>query len=385
VIDQTAFNQLSIELSRQSWIHCNDLSADPCEVCPPTNDEYFIRCEIMPITSTSSRRLHSNRNLVANSGFERRITGIKLRNVGIVGTIPVSILNSFSALTILDLSSNSSKPFGNQLTAPADATGDCVAVDICKKIDCNFGAAVKSCYSPEGEVSQLSSGAIAGIVLGVLAVMGIFLVIGLAVYRGGNLTRRQQLAGTSQEGRGKSFSESLKRTISGSMKTTRSFRRPYTPKGETPDNPGTWIETFDPVSKAKYWMNNVTGEFSWGPPPVSNGRAASQQMPKDWLAYEEFGAFGNEGTAEGAFTSNPLYEVSGGDNNEKLPKAGIARAMTTKSVLKKARAVKETPEPPLPQAVQDTWEELYDSATDRSYWVSALTKQISYTPPPGQV
>jgi len=342
---------------------------------------------------------------------ERRIVGLRLKNIGMVGDIPEIALSALTALQELDMASDNSKPFANQIRPPTGK--ECASVEACKTIACDFGEIAPSCYKP-GHTSSptvadpFTAPAIAGVTIG--AILVVVLLSGLiyvVVSRRNSSKKKKHRREMKRHGSSGSMRSGRRPSLSQRMlgKRTQSFRKLYRPpKGENsqPDSPGTWVQTFDPVSSAHYWMNTVTGEFSWSPPPqmmqqqqqsvqgaygspfgsaLSNpgyfSSPLAQQQPREGYAFRGapggFGSVGyrNNPAAGAAFPPLPTSRTPGG------PGMGGGGG-----ILRNAGNVAAPMPPPLPQSRMDRWEEVYDSATDRSYWISSTTGQISHTPPP---
>jgi len=351
--------------------------------------------------------------------------------MGIVGTIPETTLNAFGALREVNFTSDPSQPFANVITLPPG--DECASVEVCKTIMCDFGADAPSCYKPAPPPSSgsgLSSGAIFGIVIGAFAGVALLSGVGYVAYTRSAASKKKdkrrqkkkkklakKRSAKSMGGRRPSMAAALKRRMSLGKKK-QSFRKVYRPKNEEPDAPGTWIQTFDPVSGAQYWMNNVTGEFSWTPPQLNNPppnpygmqRMASGYgnnfggpmvpatspagpmmpyspgppmmggagMPQQGDGYAFRGAPGGFGSVGAPMRGGGFQALARGQQQAAAPPGGGG-------ILRNAGNSGPIMAPPIPQSRPDRWEEVYDSATDRSYWVSASTGQISYNPPPGMI
>jgi hypothetical protein len=121
--------------------------------------------------------------------YERRIESIVLRNVGLLGEIPVSALAAMVHLKHIDFSSDPSLPFENFVWLPTSAT--CVDLPICAEILCDFGPLAESCVvtidpslQGSGETA-LTTEVIAGIAAGggVVFLIALFLVYRRATRR----------------------------------------------------------------------------------------------------------------------------------------------------------------------------------------------------------
>ncbi|KAH9253917.1 hypothetical protein BASA81_008041 [Batrachochytrium salamandrivorans] len=144
VADAAAFQALANALGQAEWIDCNEPNTSPCNLC--TNRELReISCEVVPqITTGGGRRLDSNDTAMGVT-YEQRITGIKLPNVGIMGTIPLEAFAALGQLKHIDLANDPSLPYANVIKLPSGA--NCVNLEVCKSIPCNFGTAAPSCYT----------------------------------------------------------------------------------------------------------------------------------------------------------------------------------------------------------------------------------------------
>jgi hypothetical protein len=133
-----------------------------------------------------------------------------------------------------------------------------------------------------------------------------------------------------------------------------------------------WSQAFDYQSGATYWINNITGAFSWSPPAGMqsaarpNGNNASFRAPPPPLPSTNKGGMMQPAPplsrmpvaaplAAGAFGAAP-----GGFGS--APGVGYGNAVQTQG---------------------PAWEEIYDSGTDASYWVNPATGQFSWQNPVG--
>ena len=357
--------------------------------------DHAVICETV---ATNTSGVSGRRQLAPGDAGERRIVGLRFKNLGIVGAVPQNALNALTALREINFSSDPTKPFANDIVLPTGTA--CVAVNVCKTILCNFGNSAPSCYSPEPTATGLSVAAITGIIIGsILAfVFACCLIIVVYSRRQAEAKRRRRKQKKKEskmrQERGDTLTSNIKRRISMGMGAKKgSARKIYRPKGDVqqPGSAGTWVQTFDPISGAQYWTNIVTGEFSWTPPQqqqslsrgyaqsMNNPMFASASLPREGYAFRGApGGFGSVGTPYSNAAGLPALPSSrpfGGGGGPPPPGGGSLRSYGSQSQFP----------PILPQSRIDRWEEVYDSATDRSYWVSATTGQVSYTPPPGMV
>ena len=178
-----------------------------------------------------------------------------------------------------------------------------------------------------------------------------------------------------------------------SLSRKQSLRRAYKPRNAragTSADEDTWSPALDMASGATYYINNRTGQFSWTPPGGGGGapggggggsRAmtpspavpASRMMPPTPPPAPAANFYAPPQFAQGAFGAAP-----GGFGS-----AGAGGGF-------------RGPAPPMPPmgfygapamgggGGQQQWEEVYDSVSDSSYWISPLTGEFSYTNPYGR-
>lgn len=361
--------------------------------------------------------------------MERRITGLRFRNVGIRGELPVPVISRFTALEYLDLSSDQSKPFDNLIILPAGE--DCVSVDFCLKIECDFGREAPLCLngtvSPTSPELQLSTGAWVGIGIGASIVLLILLLVMYICMdqRRQRLRREQRERSSRSKRRGagqelyrKETAQNLQSTLtrrasigdllrrdknaSQAPRSGKSFVKRYRPKPES--EASSWVQSYDPMSGATYWANTVTGEFSWHPPPSEQGDAPipppsraspitafpapPPSRPGSWSAYPiatdaPSSSYGNMAPFLGADTLGTFGSAPGGFGSN----GGGGYGGSPNQGLSASNPSFGQSMPALPPAgLLDTsveWQEVYDSTTDESYWINTQTNEITYRRPPG--
>jgi len=203
---------------------------------------------------TSGRRLQSG-------GVETRIVGIYLRNSNLSGEFPVAAVQAMKSLRVLDLKNDPNGQYSNSFTIPANATGgsgsgQCVTLQPCySTVTCDLPVETPVCNPPS---SGFSGGAIAGIIIGVLVVA---LGGGFAYYNSSK--RAAPPAATTTLAAAKSPAKD-KPTKADATPTKKDSPAAQDSRGESKTN--VWQEAFDSQNNAPYWVNSITGEFSWTNP-----------------------------------------------------------------------------------------------------------------------
>ena len=300
------------------WSDCYDL-VDPCESC--VEPEHDIKCEIF--------------------GAERRITELKLANVGMLGTIEVSDLNFFQRLNYIDMGRDGASPSPNAVDFNPESTTSsnvrCVPIEQCLAQDafCSFGGYVPVLVvcpatppPTPSPIEALGTPAILGIIGGCVG----FVLIGLILFvlwsqrqerlrmqkeRRRNAKRRRTQAqrrrgsrngsrrnlsrnASSRGGRGHGGVQTGKYGAGGSAMK----KKGYVPEqswGANVAPEDQWEELYDYNSGRAYWANNATNQFSWEDPKrfmntgydpffAQNGPGYGHDGGQDWAGSYDVGA-----------------------------------------------------------------------------------------------
>jgi hypothetical protein len=200
---------------------------------------------------------------------------------------------------------------------------------------------------------------------------------------GGGSTRGKKMHGGSESKRSlraeKSAGDVTMQSGGGSSskKKRKSFKKAYKPRGDAAQG-ATWSQAYDFASGATYFVNNVTGEVSWNPPADSSLLAPTTAS----MAAVPYGAVGGSGmmapppgmaTADPyGLTPAPQYGAGGGFGSTAA--AAVASPYGGFNVANPVYGSAAG-------SSMNAWEEVYDSATDSSYWVNAQTGEFTYQPP----
>lgn len=181
--DAIAFAELSNALQRETWSECNRTNVDPCESCYANTEDHAIICAARIIPTDERRRRLSDGSVPRS---ERRIVGIRLRNVGAKGILRIDVLARMSALRELVI-------VDAKIKLPANT--DCVDLDLCSgsPSSCTFSSSIPLCMAKASarSGSSVNAGVIAGIVVGISLLA---LAVGIGIVR---LRRRSSAPGNS--------------------------------------------------------------------------------------------------------------------------------------------------------------------------------------------
>jgi hypothetical protein len=239
-----------------------------CNVCSGNNNQHAVICEVA--ATQTGRRLEQS---------EIRIVGLRFRNLGIQGEVPVATLAKFTALKEIDFSSDPASPHKNALALPVDST--CVNLGTCSNsgVICSFDEPVCGSNSKPSILASdpLGSGGIAGIVIVGLFLVGSALFV---VYRKKSSSTMlipqrpisfpaksllsQLPRPTSLPSRQDILSHVPNRQEILSHVPSRQEVISKLPKSKS-DVKGLWTKTVDRVSKKTHWNNSAMGEFSEHP------------------------------------------------------------------------------------------------------------------------
>lgn len=407
-VDADAFQRIATALGQDQWIDCNEPGRSPCDLCTDRTLR-FITCENVPKAATSGAGRRLLLQDTAGIEYERKITGITLKNVGMVGTFPVDAFTSLSGLKSLDLSSDPSLPYQNTVKLP---TGDnCVNLAVCSSIPCDFGSTTPSCYtmgSPKSNYvtkpKQMSSEMIAAIVVPICIVVLFLTYIVWVCYpswkhpkskrskhakqqpqhgtvllhdKAGTAPKRQvKFAEEEKDPEGPAATpptlsrqkSMMKRAqSSGNLKAlmAKAANLGVNIKTPTTNNAyrGDWVESVD-ANGNRYWTDRQTGQFSWRNPHVA---ASPQQQP-------------SHGSGGGYYTSPPTNAGAYGGFGSQQPPMRQQQPPQYYAPPSPQRAPQYQQQQQQLVPGYNPWQEVYDPVNDNSYWINTATRQISYTP-----
>ena len=297
--DMAAFSALSDALNRTLWQDCNIPSDDdPCDSCSANTEAHAIECESVIDPQPTTRR---RRRLALDGPQERRIVRLTLRNLGLVGVLPVAAINQLSALRVLDLSNDPDAPFPNRLELPSGAS--CANIPICLRsgVSCVLDSAIPLCDengfpitlkqpkdSPgdnnnnnEGQQAGPSIPVIVGASATALALVGSIVALLLVVRHRRNSNNRSHGPHTPMPSSAASSPSpsAPQRMGSPAFSTTRGGLDPAS---------AAWKEAVDEATGAIYFINTLTGEFSWTSPATTTGisKAGSPKGGEDEIDRE---------------------------------------------------------------------------------------------------
>ena len=263
--DLAGFNALSSALGRVGggWTDC-DLNSDPCFACTSNDENHAVICEEAP-TSVPGRR-------VLNGQVERRIVGLRFRNLNISGVVPVTALGMFSAIREINFSSVLGDPNPNNLQLPESVS--CIDIARCAVagVTCDFGPEAPLCNGAQTRSNGGPSGnpsdpvLIGGVIAAVLTVLGVVVL----------LVVRRRMSSSSRASGPQNPAHLRNRELS-NAKGRSTFRKSSVPMQSL------WREEFDVASGTKFWTNTATGEFTWSSPFTENlaGDESKQEMKEE--------------------------------------------------------------------------------------------------------
>jgi len=389
---------------------------------------HYIKCETVAVRSSTGVLLR----------HEVRITEIVLPSIGAWGVAPVQALNQLPNLLFVNFATLPNTTYINVITLPPGTT--CALIDACAdpSLPCTLGGDSTPLCDADGQ-PILSTGLptpvdtriVVGLALALLAMFIVVFFVALCLLWRAEFDRRLRREKRRDERRGGAHaptdtakattrallnqagltslasSHMLKSSSSQrALKRRRSMRaRATTGSGRynveyAPSNQ--WSQAFDYQSGATYWINNVTGAFSWTPPagfapqpppqpqpmmrssrslaPSQSFRAPPPPLPVAPAGMPPPGPPPMQRAPSMAPSmaqpmAQPAYQSMRVNNNSMafgaLGAAPGGFGAPSGADLSYAQA-------PMPQ---DMWEEIYDSATDSSYWVNSSTGQFSYKDP----
>ena len=415
-MDLSAFNQLSEALDRPSWTECNKTNVDPCEVCYNPNEDHAIICDTVP-TSGGGRRLED---------MERRIVGLRLRNLGIKGLLPVELLESFGALRELRLSSDSLSPSVNRVKAGGKG---CVDPDFCARVNCDLDGAIPICGQEETRAS--SEGVSVAVIGGLAAGLGaIVLIAAFAVVR----VRSRRSQGAASKGAwehhtdratGQKYSQNMRTgefayssplegadsrydspdtlvtfniadeplsvsATSPSPSLARSRSAPFLRSPFKPSKPSGGRET----KEDGVWVKATTGEFEVANPAFDtfDVESAPDDSPKRVASKQRL--VRSKSSTAAASTTTALAPVASPAGEEETNKgfshllwkqksASAAKAnksSTTSSPTKLSLVPSASPVAEDPSASRQ-WKPVRDEETGEVFWINSSTGEFSWTNP----
>ena len=373
-----------------------------CQACPGDDPNVHVTCS--KVLRTTAPTAVGRRALdLSDVGMEFRVTEVTLRGVGLSGVVPVSAINKWTYMTTIDLSTPADSNIINDLQLPPGSI--CAMITACENGGCSLGgdsvplcdASGRPLLSANAANAPFNYAALGYAIGGIAAFVVLVCFVALMVTRRADYLKRRkrkerkmkkrrmsrrQLGSSpatvsrlqdelrasrdSQRVQSPRLPKTASRRLSGSRKSmSRKGSQRAKNSYRADASEGQWSQAFDYQSGATYWINNVTGAFSWSPPagvappgPAAGGglaRGGSMRAPPPPLpstASQRGGAV--RAPPPGAPLSPVAVGMFGG------PPGGFA--------------------PPQ----QPVWEEIYDSATDSSYWVNPVTGQFSWQPPTGR-
>jgi hypothetical protein len=402
--DEASFVTFQKAMGGEWWVDCNLPGVSACDSCAQPSADHHITCVTQAVTTSSTGRR------LSVPVMERRITEIVLRNINATGVVPVTALNALTSLMFVDLSSDADSATPNDISLPANKP--CANIKACQdaSVGCNFnrgdtcnapvcddlGLPITTGCAATSRVNTVAIGAAVGSIL-FLLLLGGLLAYYLATKKQRDRAarrRKRKAAKKSEERRMQrdmedaGYNPNVARLRSGESQSRldrtgsrksmsrksskKAFKTGYRPDSQAPESQ--WSQAFDYQSGATYWINNVTGAFSWTPPagmgvqqPPAFASGGSMRAPPPPIPSASFGGMTPAPPmsrmpamappmAAGAFGAAP-----GGFGS--APGRGFGNSY--------------------PQPGGPLWEEIYDSATDSSYWVNPATGQFSWQNPMG--
>lgn len=238
-------------------------------------------CASFPVSSVNGRLLQSQ---------ELRITGIYLRNANLTGPLMESALRTMTQLKVLDLRNDDGLgggTVGSNNTITFDE--DCLDYPECSSatLQCLLPPSLQKLCSLKGQPTTSFPTAM---VVGASVGGGLVLLSFILAYAVIRRPRRQTELPSDERRplqphktlRSMSVKEHVSGVLAREMRSAgevrhggrqrsiyhkKSFTRKYKPKPDAKIlHDDAWQEAFDIQTNTKYWVNLVTGEFSWSNP-----------------------------------------------------------------------------------------------------------------------
>jgi len=425
--DQAAWSIIRTALQSDYWWDCGG-PGSACEACQVPDVTHYIKCDTIAVRSSTGVLLR----------HEVRITEIVLPSIGAWGEAPVQAFNVFPNLLFLNFETLPDTEYINVITLPPGMT--CARIIACDdpSLPCSLGGDSTPICNADG-LPILSTGVptpvntsiLIGLACGVLAMFVLAFLVALCLLWRAEFDRRlrREKRRDERSGGAHATSDTAKATTrallnqagltslasSNMLKSSASLRslkrrrsmkaraaRATTGNGRyTVENASAnqWSQSFDYQSGATYWINNVTGAFSWTPPAGSAPQPPPQQhqpMPM-MMASPSSRSVGSSHSFRAPPPPVPGMPPPGPPPVQRAPSMAMAQPVyqsmrVNQSASMAFGALGAAPggfgapsgadmsyaQAPMPQ---DMWEEIYDSATDSSYWVNSSTGQFSYKDP----
>jgi len=130
-----------------------------------------------------------------------------------------------------------------------------------------------------------------------------------------------------------------------------------------------WIERFDEETNQKYWLNRLTGEFSWDNPasasvPLDDSAIITVQ-PQEQTFYHVADTPASPSWTDPESAKSPALRT--------VSSASIKRLRSPSAVFRKS--IGSSPREP------DTWTETFDAMTGTRYWLNKKTGEFSWSMP----
>lgn len=148
--DQAAFSQLASYIPSSTFASCN--LNNPCAGCSTLAERQVVVCETMPATKSPGQR-----NLQEGTD---RITALRLGNLGLKDGFPLEILNEFSALRELSISSDPTATNPNTFSS-------CISEDtfhVCQQVECDLGD-IHFCSKTTASALPIAIGVVSALVV----------------------------------------------------------------------------------------------------------------------------------------------------------------------------------------------------------------------------
>ena len=346
-------DQLAWDLFRNSFPdskYC--LGKIACTACPPSQvgEHRKIVCEPMNVSSTFGlRRLDQ---------VMYSIVEIRLRNSNLSGVLNASIIGEFRSLKLIDLS-NTGSANENKITY----------FDFCFPLQECF--TTLQCFFPS-TFPQLCQNSIPYYII-IISVLILLLMILISIYFYIHYQRRrkqqQQQSKQSKNADPRELSYSIfdhvkaevqnqgvRQTISN--KINRTFYPKSADELRRQQINDAWEESYDYQSGSRYYVNMITGEFSWTSPLDEDDKTEKTKrtgFPKS-----------KRGVNNPAFEGNEELD-EGSEENDIFQSKSIRKTFADNL---RARFHKK-----------ENWEEIYDEETDTSYFVNTETGEFSRNKP----
>lgn len=362
--DLDGFNALRSALGSSQWTDCN--SADPCSACSNNNAQHAVLCETIAVVG-AGRRLQASR--------ERRIVVLRLRNLNLNGQVPFAALRMMTSAREINLGNTVGAPNPNVLSLPSSNT--CVDVPRCSVsgVTCDFDT-LPVCASgaarDEAASTSTNVAVVAGVAVAAMLLVGVVVLLVVRARRRSSGETASQPVPTAVPVVLTNDSGPPEDEPINAAPPRKSLSRSFSLGRKKSSAASPWKELMDEATGARYWMNTITGEFSWSAPHLAGDEPArdpeivelSQQAPV-FTATSHLRRSVSSKTAK--FSVPPegaeqWREAAGDGSGHKY----WVNASTGQFVYDNAAVPKGATSG---NSKQEAWSEMFDDSSATKYWV----------------